>query len=176
MCLAFASIRTTLSSSKPAARFLIQYPTNFASLPSPVTTTLLGSATLSGTTGDTSLSYSTAGQLLGATSQSSGTTGPVNLYSLTNFPTSANSVASTSFTCTSGNNGNETGGTALGGTGKTNYLYAMGSDNGLHAYQNSLHRCARCALHQHATRQRHRRFCAQTLTVGESGTLPITNN
>ena len=154
---------------------LLQYPTNFASQSSPVTATVLGSAALSGTTGDSSLSYSTAGQLLGATSQSSGSTGPVTLYSLTNFPTAANNVASTSFACTSGNNGNETGGTALGGTGKTNWLYAMGTDNGLHAYQIQF---TVAPVAPNITTQPASAigaFAPQTLTIAESGTAPITN-
>lgn len=162
--------------SSGGVAYLLQYPTNFASLPSPVTATVLGSITLPGTTaGATHLSYSTAGHMLGVATDASSTSVPVNLFTMTNYPSSVTSLASTSFSSTSGNNGNETGGTALGGTGKTNFLYVMSSDNGLHAYQ-IIYSTAPVA--PTITTQPINGIGAynpQTLSITESGTAPITN-
>ena len=162
--------------SSSGVAYLLQYPANFASLPSPVTATVLGSLSLTGVgSGGTKFSYSPAGKLLAAVTQLSSTSDPINLYTTTNFPSSATSVASASISTTSGNNGNETGGAALGGTGKTNWLYAMSSDNGLHAYQIIF---TTAPIAPTITTQPINGIGAynpQTLFVVETGTAPITN-
>ena len=111
--------------------YLVQYPANFASLPSPVTATVL--ATNSGVlAGDwLDLSYNPAAGLLAAHPNASA---PITLYSLpTNNFAGLASLATTnlSFSTSTTINGNESGAVALGGTGLTNAIYTLDTSAGL---------------------------------------------
>ncbi|MDB6023498.1 MAG: hypothetical protein JWQ04_3355 [Pedosphaera sp.] len=120
--------------------FLIQFPSNFASLPSPVTTTLLGSAALSSTGGSsasTQISFTSAGKFIATATQQQSSTTVVNLFDMSSFPSSATGLTSTNFTTSTTapfSNGNQTGGAALGGSGKTNMLYVLSTNYRLQAY------------------------------------------
>jgi hypothetical protein len=113
--------------------FLVSYPANFASQSS-VVGTVLGSAPTLTANLTTAINYSPAGQMLAVVQTASQTVNTNAIYSLTNFPTAASSLASTTV-ATPNSNGNATGGGALGGQGKTNYLYVLESNNGLQAYE-----------------------------------------
>jgi hypothetical protein len=114
--------------------YVIQYPTNFASLTSPVATTVVGHAQLTGiASGQADLSFNAGSGLLATVSQNSGSGSGVALFNAANFPTSSTLLTSTNFPAPV-LNGNQTGDVALGGTGKTNLLFALTSNNGLHAY------------------------------------------
>ena len=112
--------------------YLVQFPSNFASLSSPVTATIL--ATDTGLAGDwLDLSYDAASGLLATHGNA---TTNITLYSLpsTNFAALA-SLSATGFTFSTSTsiNGNETGDVALGGTGLTNAIYTLDTSAGLQA-------------------------------------------
>ncbi len=114
-----------------SAAYLIQYPTNFGSLPSPLKVGAIGTNTVAGNSVVTD--YSPAGHLLAAIQlpQSANNNSTISLYALTNF--GGGNVASTS-TANPFANGNDTGGIALGGAGKTNLLFTLDSNNGVYAW------------------------------------------
>jgi hypothetical protein len=111
--------------------YLIQYPSNFASLPSPVTATVIATnSTLpTGSAGNwVDLSYDPASGLLALHPNAST---PINLYKLssTNFSSLALLSSTTlSFSTSTTVNGNESGDIALGGT---NDIYTLDTSAGL---------------------------------------------
>lgn len=111
--------------------YLIQYPTNFASLPSPLKVGAIGTNAVAGNS--VVIDYSPAGHLLASIQlpQSANNNSTISLYSLTNF--GGGSVASTS-TANPNSNGNDTGGIALGGAGKTNLLFTLDCNNGVYGF------------------------------------------
>jgi hypothetical protein len=115
--------------------YLVQFPTNFASLTSPVTATVL--ATVSGVSGDwLDLSYNAAAGLLATHPNATSAANTITLYSLpsTNFAGLASLAATNlSFTTSQSINGNETGEIALGGAGRTNAIYTLDTSAGLQA-------------------------------------------
>jgi hypothetical protein len=117
-----------------AAAYVIQYPANFASLTSPIAATVV--ATNSFTAGGSILlSYNAAAGLLaafGPLANAAPASIPVNLYSVPPLSGFASALATTNTAHTNGNP-NFVGGVALGGTGNTNYIYALDADNGLFA-------------------------------------------
>jgi len=112
--------------------YLVQFPSNFASLSSPVAATIL--ATNAGLAGDwLDLSYNSAAGLLAAHANASEA---ITLYSLpaSNFAGLASLTATNlSFNTSAGTNGNETGAIALGGAGLTNVIYTLDTSAGLQA-------------------------------------------
>lgn len=112
--------------------YLVQFPTNFASLTSPVTATVL--ATDTGVGGDwLDLSYNAAAGLLATHANA---TTAITLYSLpaNNFAAIALlATGATSFTTSQSINGNETGDVALGGAALTNAIYTLETSAGLQA-------------------------------------------
>jgi hypothetical protein len=118
--------------------YLVQYPANFASLTSPVNALAIATNTTfsaNGNVGQTVINYSPAGNLLavlGPIPNSAPATTPVNLYSA-NPVTSLSSVGSTNSAHNNGN-GNFVGVAALGGTGKTNLLFTLDCNNGVHGW------------------------------------------
>ena len=112
--------------------YLVQFPSNFASLTSPVTATIL--ATDSGLAGDwLDLSYNAAAGLLATHGNA---TTNITLYSLpsTNFAGLASlSATGFAFSTSTSINGNETGDVALGGAGLTNAIYTLDTSAGLQA-------------------------------------------
>jgi hypothetical protein len=115
--------------------YLVSFPTNFASQGS-VTGTILGSAAALSASSAEFLSYSPAGQMLASlqVQTAASTTCAVDIFGTTNFPASAGVLATNSY-ATPNANGNATGCIALGGLGKTNFVYALETDNGVRAYQ-----------------------------------------
>lgn len=117
-----------------ASAYVIQYPANLASLPSPVAATVV--ATNSFTAGGSILlSYnSTAGLLAayGPLANAAPASIPVNLYAVPPLSGFSSALATTNTAHTNGNP-NFVGATALGGTGNTNYIYALDADNGFSA-------------------------------------------
>lgn len=157
-----------------ASCFIIQFPTNFASLPSPVATTLVGTGTLPvGASAAEFISYSPAGKLFGVvTNKSAQNTGAL-LYAASNFPATAPLLASTNFSSANAN-GNLTAGVALGGPTKTNWLYALDSNNGLQAYRINFTTAAVApSITTQPVAAPNPAFAPQTLTVGASGTAPL---
>jgi hypothetical protein len=147
---------------------IVQFPTNFAGLSSPVATTLLGTLPISDSGLAGFMSYSPAGKLLGTmTNATSSNPSGVFVYSATN--NTATNVAATTF-ASPNSNGNGTGGVALGGQGLTNWIYAMDTDNGLHAYQ-IVFTTAPIApiISSQPTSIFNPAFAPQTLSVGISG-------
>ena len=113
--------------------YLVSYPANFATQTG-VTGTVLGNAAALSANNDEFLDYSPAGKMLAAVQTStSSSQNAASIFSMTNFPATAVQLATTNFATPNGN-GNATGGAALGGQGKTNYLYVLQSNNGLQAY------------------------------------------
>ena len=116
------------------ATYLISYPSNFASLPSPVIGTVIATNTTMGSGSGSDvyqLAYSPSGKLLAYVGQilsAAGSTA-ISLFDVSAFPT-ANNVGSGS-TIHSNANGNYTGQVALGGQGKTNSLFFLDSNNGV---------------------------------------------
>ena len=111
--------------------YLVQYPTNFASLTSPVIANIIATNAIAGIYLD--LSYSPASGLL-ATHPNAAL--PINLYSLPSNNFAALALLGTtnlSFPTTSGTNGNETGDIALGGTGFSNAIYTFDTSAGIQA-------------------------------------------
>ena len=114
--------------------FLVSVPADFASQAA-VSGTILGNAAALTADPQEWLDYSPAGHMLAAAQAQTGVgvQDIVSIFSLTNFPASAAQLATTTFAAANAN-GNATGGAALGGQGKTNYLYVLESNNGLQAY------------------------------------------
>jgi hypothetical protein len=157
-----------------SACYLVQFPPNFASLPSPVATTLLGTATIP-SPAFANLAFSPAGQMLLAVTNFSAHTTGLNLYSTTNFPAAPAALANTTFAAPN-SYANGTGGAALGGTGKTNYAYAMTSDNGLQGFQIIFTAAASAptiALAGEPVAVGPGAYPPQTLTVSATGTAPL---
>lgn len=134
--LAFYTNNTFIA--KPASGttlYLIQFPANFASLAGTgATGTILASytiATPSGASSSAVFSFSSNNSLLGATYLGSGSKYYGNLYSF-NPSTGVTLLATTNSAAAS--NGNLTGGVAMGGNGKTNFLYVLNSANNMVAY------------------------------------------
>jgi hypothetical protein len=133
----FYTNNTFLFMQGGSSLYLVQYPTNFASLGSPVNATAIAtnSTLLSGTTGQKVLSYAPAGSLLavlGPMPNAAPATDPISLYQTSSFLTPA-SVGTTNTAHTFAN-GNFVGGVALGGVGGTNRLFTMASDNGVYGW------------------------------------------
>ena len=150
---------------------LVSYPANFASQTG-VTGTLLGSAGTFTTNSTYALNYAPAGQMLAVASTASVGPDAVGIFSLTNYPASAAQLATTNF-ATPNANGNATGGAALGGQGKTNYLYVLESNNGLQAYTINFTAAPQPVVLSGPTGGVTNAYPPQTLTVSASGTLPI---
>ena len=114
-----------------SSAYLIQYPTNFASLPSPLKVGAIATNAVSGNSVVTD--YSPAGHLLAGIQlpQGANNNATISLYALTNF--GGGSVASAS-TPNPIANGNDTGGIAFGGAGKTNLLFTLDSNNGVYGF------------------------------------------
>jgi hypothetical protein len=155
--------------------FLVSYPANFASQTSVMGTVLgfTGALTANYTT---AINYAPQANLLGVAQTASAvppaTPNTVGIYSMTNFPTAAATVA-TNTIATPNSNGNATGGVALGGPGKTNYLYVLESNNGLQAYSIvSSFAPIISGLNGGITNA----FPPQTLTLSVSGTTPLSYN
>ena len=151
--------------------YLVSYPANFASQTG-VTGTLLGSAGTFTTNSTYALNYAPAGKMLAVASTASVGPDAVGIFSLTNFPASAAQLASTSF-ATPNANGNATGGAALGGQGKTNYLYVLESNNGLQAYTINFTAAPQPVVLGGPSGGVTNAYPPQTLTVTASGTAPI---
>ena len=118
--------------------YLVQYPANFASLPSPVSAVVIATNTTfsaSGNIGQTVLNYSPAGNLLavlGPIPNAAPTTTPISLYEASPI-TGLSSVGSTNSSHFAAN-GNFVGAAALGGAGKTNSLFTLDCNNGVHGW------------------------------------------
>ncbi|MGD0261122.1 MAG: immunoglobulin domain-containing protein [Verrucomicrobiota bacterium] len=151
--------------------YLVSYPANFASQTG-VTGTLLGSAGTFTTNSTYALNYAPAGKMLAVASTASVGPDAIGIFSLTNFPTSAGQLATTNF-ATPNANGNATGGVALGGQGKTNYLYVLESNNGLQAYMINFTAAPQPVVLSGPSGGVTNAYPPQTLTVTASGTLPI---
>jgi hypothetical protein len=123
--------------------YLVQFPDNFAtavangSLTSPVYVSAIATnTTLLTVRGQTALNYSPAGNLLavlGAIPNAAPSTTPINLY-FGNPITSASSAATAFTSVHFAGNGNNVGGVALGGAGKTNLLFTLDCNNGVHGW------------------------------------------
>ncbi len=153
--------------------YLISYPTNFASQ-SNVTGTILGSASALSSAADEFLNYAPLGQMLASvqTQTATSSTCAVDIFSMTNFPSSTIQLATTTF-ATPNANGNATGGAALGGQGKTNYLYVLESDNGVEAYQINFTPGAVGPTVSAPTGGVTNAYPPQTLSVTATGTAPL---
>lgn len=112
--------------------YLVRYPTNFASLGNPVNVGAIATNSLPGNS--VVMDYSLSGGLLATIQlpQGANNSSAITLYSLTSFTGISNIVATT--TPNPNSNGNDTGGIAFGGTGKTNLLFTLDSNNGLYAW------------------------------------------
>ena len=134
----FYTNNTFLFKQVGTAIYLVQYPANFASLTSPVNAQVIATNTTfsaAGNVGQTVINYSPAGNLLAALGpipNSAPTTTPINLYSA-NPITALASLGSTNSSHFAGN-GNFVGGVALGGAGKTNLLFTLDCNNGVHGW------------------------------------------
>ena len=139
IALAFYTNNTFLFKQNGGTLFEIQYPSNFASLSSPVAATVIESNTTfaaSGNTGQTTLTFAPTANLLAAIGpipNSAPSTTPFNLY-LANPLSGASSSVGSSNSLHFAGNGNFVGGIALGGAGKTNALYTLDCNNGVHGW------------------------------------------
>ena len=130
---AFYTNNTFLFKPPGSSAYLIQYPSNFASLSGLVPATVLATLALSGN--NVPLSYDPASGLLAAygplnNAGSSSTTDPLNLYKAPTLAGLSAAIATTT-TAHPTANGNFVGVAALGGAGKTNNIYTLDSDNGV---------------------------------------------
>jgi hypothetical protein len=130
---AFYTNNTFLFKPSGASIYLVQFPANFAAQAS-VTATVLLTNSFGGN--NVLLSYNPAAKLLGTggpipNSTASTTVTPISLYSVPAF-SSISSLASTNFSTTNAN-GNFVGQVALGGAGRTNFIYALDCNNGVQA-------------------------------------------
>ncbi|PWU15142.1 MAG: hypothetical protein C5B50_15955 [Verrucomicrobia bacterium] len=152
--------------------FLVSYPANFASQAG-VTGTLLGNAVASGFNSQTYfLDYSPAGQMLAVAETASLNPNSVGIFGTASFPTSTSLLASNSI-ATANANGNDTGGAALGGQGKTNALYVLESNNGLGAYTIGFTAGPVGPNIVSSPASVTAAFPPQTLTVSATGTAPL---
>ena len=135
----FYTNNTFLYKQGGTAIYLVQFPTNFASLAAPVQATVIDTNTTfsaSGNVGQTAINFSPAGNLLavnGPIPNSATTTTPINLYIANPITGASSSVGSTNSLHFSAN-GNFVGGVALGGQGKTNLLFTLDCNNGVHGW------------------------------------------
>ena len=131
--------------------YLIQFPTNFASLTSPVTATVLATNTVAVSSGSSSpvINYAPAGGLMALQTNFSTHASGIFLYSLTNFSASATALASASYACATAN-GNLTESVVMGGVGRTNWIYGFDTANTLQAYQINFTCGSRPAQYQRA--------------------------
>jgi len=116
-----------------SSAYLVQYPANFASLASPISATVILTNTLSGN--NVPISYDPISGLLaayGPLNNAAPANNALNLYK-TGPAGLGSSIATTNVPHTVSNGGNFTGGVALGGAGKTNYIYTVDTDNGVTA-------------------------------------------
>ncbi len=113
--------------------YLVSYPANFASQ-STVTGTVLANATVLTSSPDNFVNYAPLGQMLASVQTGTTGTSTAGIYGMANYASSVAQLATTTFSAANAN-ANATGGAALGGQGKTNYLYVLDSNNGLLAYQ-----------------------------------------
>ncbi len=132
---AFYTNNTFLFKPSGASIYLVQFPANFAGQASVTATVLLTNSFVGN---NVLLSYNPTAKLLGTVgpipnSTASTTVTPIGLYSIPDF-SSINSLASTNFSTTNAN-GNFVGQVALGGVGKTNFIYALNCNNGVQATQ-----------------------------------------
>src|ERR1035437_1643727 len=109
--------------------YLVQYPPNFASLTSPVQAPVLLTNTVNSPLNGSYvlLAYGTNSGLLaayGSMVNAAPSTVPVNLYNIASLSGLSTSLAATNTTHTAAN-GNFAGAVALGGAGKTNYIYTL---------------------------------------------------
>jgi len=155
--------------------FLVSYPANFASQTSVVGTVLGNAATLTSSL-TTAINYSPAGQMLAVVQTANTAAGTkVNtnsIFSMTNFPTSAIELARvTNATATA--NGNATGGAALGGAGKTNFLYVLECNNGVRAYAIIQNSASTVPTISSAPAAASGIYPSYSLNVGVAGTAPF---
>ena len=136
IAVSFYTNNTFLFKQGGASLYLVQYPTNFASLTSPVTATAITSNTTfsaGGNLGQTVINYSAAGSLLatiGPIPNAAPSTTPITLSLANPLSLASSSVGSTNSTHPNAN-GNFVGGVALGGAGKTNLLFTLDCNNGV---------------------------------------------
>jgi hypothetical protein len=136
IAVSFYTNNTFLFKQNGGTLYLVQYPTNFASLSSPVQATVIDSNvnfSASGNAGQTIVSYNAAVNLLSAIGPIPGaapSTTPANVYvgnPLTNISTS---IGNTTFTHPNAN-GNFVGGVALAGS---NMLFTLDCNNGVRGF------------------------------------------
>ena len=153
--------------------FLVSYPANFASQ-SVVTGTVLGNAPALTANYTAFINYAPQANLLSVAQTSSSPTPPnaVGVFSTANFPATAGTLA-TNQIATPNANGNATGGAALGGQGKTNFLYVLESNNGLRAYSIVI---SSAPLISSLTGAITNAYPPQTLTVAAGGSAPLGYN
>jgi hypothetical protein len=124
-----------------SAVYVVQFPANFASLTSPVAATVIATNTrLAVNTANTSSSFFDVNPTAGLTAVYGPTanaatpaTTTLNLFAVPPISGFALPSATTN-TAHSLANGNGTGGVALGGQGKTNFIYTLDSNNGVYGF------------------------------------------
>jgi hypothetical protein len=128
---AFYTNNTFLFKPPGSSEYLIQYPTNFASLSGLVPATVLATISLSGN--NVLISYDPVSGLLAAYGPLNNAAPAADALNLYVAPTAAGltTVVANTTTAHTVANGNFAGTVALGGAGKTNYIYALDSDNGV---------------------------------------------
>lgn len=133
--ISFFTNNTLLFKPNGGSAYIVQYPANFASLGSFVQGTVIGTVALSGGTVVSSVNPTAGltacyGSIPNAGSSS--TTVPLALYGAPPAGGFATALAATN-TAHPNANGNYAGAVALGGSGRTNFIYTMDCNNGLHA-------------------------------------------
>lgn len=151
--------------------FLVSFPADFSSQ-STVSGTILGNTAALTASPTEWLDYSPAGQMLAAAQVGASTQNAASLFTMTNFPVAATQLATTNF-LTPNANINNTGGAALGGQGKTNYLYVLESNNGLQAYTINYTTALLPVVLSAPAGGVTNAYPPQTLSVTASGTPPI---
>jgi hypothetical protein len=151
--------------------YVVSYPANFASQTG-VTGTLLGSAGTFTTNSTYAMNYAPAGKMLAVASTASVAVNAVGIFNGTNLTAGAAQLATTNF-ATPNANANATGGAALGGQGKTNYLYVLESNNGVQAYTITFTAAPQPVVLSGPSGGVTNAYPPQTLTVTASGALPI---
>ena len=152
--------------------YLVQYPANYASQ-TVVTGVVLSSSSLGGAYNNTTmLSYAPSAGFLGVVTPSTATNGTtqVGVLNGTNIAGGTAAITTTTLSTTYAN-GNGTGGTALGGNGKTNVLYVLCTGNALQAYSLVL---SSAPLITGFTGGITNAFPPQTLTVTSGGSTPLS--
>jgi hypothetical protein len=132
---AFYTNNTFLFKPNGSTVYIVQYPANFASQSSPVAATAIASVPF--TSGTVLFDCNTSAGLLAAfgvipNAGSATTTTPINLYGVPPVDGLSSALASTNSPHPNAN-GNVVGGVALGGAGKTNYIYTVDCNNGVQA-------------------------------------------